>query len=136
VTADTGRPAGPDARSAESVSSAIESTVARVLVIGTYVAIGLVLVGVLGMLASGVDPLAHGAVPPFDLGAIPSEILAGNPVGFLWAGLVLVLALPIGRVTVAGVGFLAAGDRRLAVVSLLVVLVVLVSIVAAQRLEG
>ena len=47
-----------------------------------------------------------------------------------------VLALPLGRVIVAGVGFLAARDVRLALVSLAVLLVVLGSIVAAIRLEG
>ncbi len=53
--------------------------------------------------------------------------------GFLWAGIVVVMALPIGRVIVAGVGFFAAHERRLALVSLLVVLVVGLSIVAALR---
>ena len=38
---------------------------------------------------------------------------------------------PIGRVIVAGVGFLTAHDRRMALISLLVLLVVLASIVAA-----
>ena len=88
------------------------------------------------MLAAGIDPLAHGAVPPFELSTIPAEIAAGNPLGFLWLGLVAVLALPLGRVIVAGVGFFAAHDVRLALVSLAVLLVVLGSIVAAIRLEG
>ena len=59
------------------------------------------------MLATGTDPLDHGAIPPFDLAQIPSEMLALQPAGFLWAGIVLIIALPIGRVVVAGVGFLA-----------------------------
>ena len=63
-------------------------------------------------------------------------MLALQPAGFLWAGIVLVIALPIGRVVVAGVGFLAARDRRMALISLLVLLVVLASIVAAIGLEG
>ena len=130
---DGGRPAGRDS---VEVAFAIETTVARLLVAGTYLAIGLVLVGVIGMLAAGVDPFAHGAPPPFDLAQIPAEILALNPLGFLWLGLVLVLALPIGRVVVAGIGFLAAGDRRLALVSLGVILVVMASVLAAQLLGG
>jgi hypothetical protein len=47
-----------------------------------------------------------------------------------------VLALPLGRVVVAGGGFLAARDHRLAHVSLAVLLVVLGSIAAAIRLEA
>ena len=97
---------------------------------------GLILAGVVLMFATGVDPLAHGEVPPLRPGAILLDILALQPAGFLWAGIVLVIALPIGRVVVAGVGFLAAGDRRLALVSLLVLLVVLVSIIAALGLEA
>jgi uncharacterized membrane protein len=113
----------------------LEARISRLLVVGTYLAIGLVLLGVIGMLASGVDPLAL-ATPPFDLRQIPADIAAGRPEGFLWLGLVAVLALPLGRVVVAGVGFLAAGDTRLALVSLAVLLVVTGSIVAAVGLEG
>ena len=44
------------------------------------------------------------------------------------------MALPIGRVVVSGAGFYAAGSRRLALVSVLVVLVVTLSIVAALQI--
>jgi hypothetical protein len=43
------------------------------------------------------------------------------------------MALPVGRVVVAGAGFYAAGSRRLALVSALVVLVVTLSVIAASR---
>ncbi len=109
----------------------LEALIARLLVAGLWLAMGLVLVGVVLMLTTGTDPFAHGAIPPFDLAQIPSEMLALQPAGFLWAGIVLVIALPIGRVVVAGVGFLAAHDRRMALISLLVLLVVLASIGAA-----
>ena len=129
-------PVEPPAGTSADVAWRLESTISRLLVAGTYLAMGLIIVGVLLMLAAGIDPLAHGGVPPFDLSTIPAEIAAGNPLGFLWLGLVAVLALPLGRVVVAGVGFLAARDARLALVSLAVLLVVLGSIVAAIRLEG
>jgi uncharacterized membrane protein len=121
---------------AREAATGIETLVARILVVGTYVAVGLILVGVVLMLRSGIDPLAPGAFPPFDLTSIPSEIRAGNPTGFIWAGIVLVMALPIGRVVVSGAGFYAAGARRLALVSLLVVLVVTLSIIAAQKIAA
>ena len=113
----------------------LESRISRLLVAGTYLAIGLVLVGVVLMLASGVDPLTL-VTPPFDLRQIPADIAAGKPEGFLWLGLVAVLALPLGRVIVAGLGFLAARDARLALVSLAVLLVVTASILAAIGLES
>jgi uncharacterized membrane protein len=114
----------------------IEALVARLLTVGTYTAVALILAGVIGMLLTGVDPLAHGTPPPFDLRQIPVDVLALRPEGFLWAGLVLVMALPIGRVVVAGIGFLGSGDRRLALVSLAVLVVVAMSILAALGLEG
>jgi uncharacterized membrane protein len=136
VSAMAEPPVEPAAGSSADVAWRLESTISRLLVAGTYLAMGLILVGVVLMLAAGIDPLAHGGVPPFELAAIPADIAAGNPLGFLWLGLVAVLALPLGRVIVAGVGFLAARDVRLAFVSLAVLLVVLGSIVAAIRLEG
>ena len=114
----------------------MEALIARMLVVGLWLAMGLVLVGVVLMLANGTDPLDHGPIPPFELAQIPSEMLALKPAGFLWAGIVLIIALPIGRVMVAGVGFLAVHDRRMALISLLVLLVVLASILAAIGLGG
>jgi uncharacterized membrane protein len=129
-------PAGDATATARAdVAYRLESTISRLLVAGTYLAMALILIGVVLMLASGVDPLGP-TVPPFDLDAIPSQVAAGNPLGFLWLGLVTVLALPLGRVIVAGFGFLAARDVRLALVSLAVLLVVLGSIAAAIRLEA
>jgi len=122
--------------SSSDTAYAMEAAVASLLVVGTWLAMGLVLVGVVLMLAAGLDPLDHGAVPPFRLAAIPGEILALDPAGFLWAGIVLIIALPIGRVVVSGLGFLAARDVRMAAISLGVLVVVLVSVVSSVVLEG
>ena len=122
--------------SSSDTAYAMEAAVARLLVVGTWLAMGLVLVGVPLKLAAGLDPLDHGAVPPFRLAAIPGEILALDPAGFLWAGIVLIIALPIGRVVVSGLGFLAARDVRMAAISLGVLVVVLVSVVSSVVLEG
>lgn len=118
------------ARGAEA-AFALEALIGRLLVAGTWTAMGLILVGAVLMLATGIDPMAAGAFPPFDASQIPAQILALEPAGFLWAGIVLVIALPIGRVIVAGIGYVAARDGRLALVSLLVLLVVLASIATA-----
>ena len=128
-------PAAPGTSAATSAAEALEAAIGRLLVVGTWAAMALVLAGVLLLLASGMDPLTD-EIPPFDLRAIPSQVLALEPVGFLWAGIVLVILLPIGRVVVAGLAFVAARDWRLALVSFLVLLVVLVSIGAAIGLEA
>ena len=126
----------PGATTGADTAFVLEAIVGRILVIGTWTAMGLVLTGVVLMLASGVDPIAHGAMPRFDIGRVVPDMLALRALGFLWAGLVLIVALPIGRVIVSGVGFLAAGDTRQALISLGVFLVVLVSILAAMSFGG
>jgi len=105
-------------------------------VAGTWTAMVLVIAGVVLMFATGVDPMAHGGIPPYSLTAIPGQLLALEPEGFLWLGITLIIALPIGRVIVAGFGFLAVRDMRLVLISVAVLLVVLVSVVAAMGLEG
>jgi uncharacterized membrane protein len=114
----------------------LETIAARLLTWGTRIALGLVLVGVGGMAPAGIQPLAGGAFPPYSLTAIPGQVLALQPEGFIWAGMTLLVALPLGRVIVSGAGFLAAHDRRLALVSVLVLLVIGLSVLAARRLEG
>ena len=122
--------------SGAEVARTIESAIARLLIGGTYAAIALVLVGVVAMLAAGIDPVTHGQRPAFDLGRIPADLAALRPEGFLWAGLLVVLALPLGRVVVSGIGFYRGGDRGLSVVSLAVLLVVCASVVVALGLQG
>jgi uncharacterized membrane protein len=122
------------ATAARQAAYRIEALVARILVVGTYLAVGLILLGVAGMLAQGIDPLAVDTAPAFDLATIPSDIVSLQPAGFIWAGIVVVMTLPIGRVAVAGAGFFAAGERRLALVSVLVILVVALSLIAASQL--
>ncbi len=131
----TGR-AAPGRSSGQDAAFAIEAAIARLLTVGTYTAIGLVIIGVVGMLMSGIDPLADRTPPSFDLGQLPADLLAARPEAFVWVGLVTVLGLPVGRVVVAGVGFLAAGDRRLALVSAAVLLIVVASVAAAIGLGG
>ena len=126
---------GVSSRALDS-AAALERRIGRLLTGGTYGAMALMAVGVVLMLAGGTDPLAHGAIPPFHPGTVLADLLALRPLGFLWSGVILVILLPIGRVAVAGVGFLAARDRRMAGISLLVLLVVLASVSAALGLEG
>jgi uncharacterized membrane protein len=116
--------------------AAVESIIGRMLVIGDYVAMVFILIGVLGMLANSINPMTAIVPTSFDLASIPADIVALRPEGFLWLGIVTVIALPIGRVVFAGVSLLAAGERRLALVAMGVLLVVLVSILAAIGLDS
>jgi uncharacterized membrane protein len=95
---------------------AIEHTIARLLTWGTYLGVASLAIGVVAMLAAGISPLDPG-YPPFDIGSVPDDMLALRPAGFLWAGLLIVIATPPARVATALVGYLAARERAMAAIS-------------------
>jgi uncharacterized membrane protein len=121
---------------ASDTAARLEVLIGRLMVWGVYAAMALIVTGIVLAGLAGIDPLAHTLEPALDPVGIVTAMLALQPEGFLWAGIVLILAIPIGRVVVAGVGFLATGERRFALISLMVLLVVLVSIVTALGLES
>jgi uncharacterized membrane protein len=113
---------------------ALERTIGRLLTVGTYVSIGLLAIGLVGMLASGTGPLSGG--PALDLGRVPGDLVALHPAGFLWLGLIVAIATPSARVAASLVGFLLAGERAMAVVAALILIVIALSVVLAIGLEG
>jgi len=100
----------------------LEAQIGRVLTIGTYVSVGLIAVGVALMAVTGRSPLE--VAPALDLGRVAGDLLAMQPSGFLWLGLVLVLATPSARVVASLVGYARAGERGMALVSVLILLVI------------
>lgn len=103
-----------------------ERAIGRLLIALTYVATGLLLVGVLLMLASGISPSSGG--PRLDLPSLPIDLATLTPSGFLWLGLLAVIATPISRVGAAAVAFARAGERGLVGVSLAILLVIAAAI--------
>jgi len=100
----------------------LEATIARLLSIGTYASIGLIVVGVVLLLVAGTSPLD--TAPAFDLGRIPADLVALRPTAFLWLGIIGLLATPAARVTAALVGYARSGERRMVVVALLILVVI------------
>ena len=127
----------PDQRSATSRSERapatdpatvnLEVALAHVLQLGTYGSVGLIGLGVVLLLAAGGSPLAAG--PTFDLGAIPGDVAALRPAGFLWLGIVGVLATPALRVGRALLGFARRGERRMVAISASVLAVIAVGVI-------
>jgi uncharacterized membrane protein len=107
----------------------LERSVARLLTIGTYASIALLAAGVVAMVAAGRSPLD--AAPRFDPARILGDLAALRPEGFLWLGIVLVVATPSARVATSLVGYLRRADRPMAVVSVLILFVIGLSVVAA-----
>ena len=105
----------------------LEPALARVLQVGTYISIALVVVGTVLLLAGGISPLA--ASPALQVDRLLPDILAGRPAGFLWLGILGICATPALRVAAALVGFWRRGERRMVGVALLILVVVAAGVV-------
>ena len=107
--------------------AALDRTVARVLRWGIGASIALLAIGVALMVVDGVDPLGP-PPPPFDPAEIVPGILALDPLPFLWLGLIVAIATPSLRVLASLVGFTRTGQRRMALVSLGILVVIALSV--------
>jgi uncharacterized membrane protein len=108
--------------------ASLEARIGRLLSAGTYASIALVAVGVVLMAASGRSPLD--IAPGLDLGAIAGDMIALRPAGFLWLGLLLVLFTPSARVAAALVAYVRAGERGMAAVAVMILLVIALGVAA------
>jgi uncharacterized membrane protein len=120
--------------SQEPGPAGLEQSIARLLTIGTYASIALLVVGVGLMVVNGIAPLSGG--PAFDLARLGSDLAALRPAGFLWLGLLAVVATPTARVAVSLVGYARRGEQAMAVIAVLILLVIVTSVGLAQALEG
>ena len=117
---------GPAREGQTARAAGLEGRVAVLLRLGTYVAIGLIMCGVILMLAGGLSPLDP--APAFDPARLLDDLIALRPAGFLWLGLLVVLATPAARVALSVAGFVRAGEPRMAGVAVLVLLVIALGI--------
>jgi len=113
-----------DARAAAS-----EYRIGRLLIAMTYVAVGLLVVGVVLMIADGISPLSGG--PGLDLATLGSQLVALDPAAFLWLGLLAVVAAPIGRVIVAGVAYARQADWLMVAIALGILAIIAIGVGSA-----
>jgi uncharacterized membrane protein len=116
-------------RAGGSSAAGIEVRIARLLTVGTRVGIALLAVGSLLLVAAGISPLADDW-PPFDVASLPADLLALRPEAFLWLGLVVTISTPWLRVMAATIGFARAGERRMVLLGVAVLVVIVLAIVA------
>jgi uncharacterized membrane protein len=110
---------------------AAERSIGRLLIGMAYVAAGLLTIGLALMFVNGISPLDQG--PPLDPATLASQIAALDPAGFVWLGLLTIVAAPIGRIILAAIAFARDGDRLMVAISI-GILVVLGSGVAVALL--
>ena len=106
----------------------LESILARVLQAGTYASIALVAIGVVLFTGAGGSPLDPG--PPLDVAGIAADVAAGQPGGFLWLGVLGIVATPGLRVVGALIGFARRGERAMTIVAALILVVVALGVIA------
>ena len=123
----------PPTRDGRQAAREFEAVIGRLLIVLTYVAVGLLVTGVALMIVSGISPLDGG--PPLDLSTLLSDLLALSPSAFLWLGLIAVIATPVSRVIGAAIGFARGGDRPLVAVAVGILLVIALGIVTALGSE-
>lgn len=107
----------------------VERLIGRLLTVITYVSVGLLVIGVLLLLAGGTSPTSGG--PGFDPGRFEPDVLSLRPAGFLWLGLVAVIAAPVSRVAVALVSYVRARDWLMAGVSTAILVVIGIAVGSA-----
>jgi uncharacterized membrane protein len=126
--------AGSARSSQEPGAPGLEQSIARLLSLGTYTSIGLLVVGVVLMAMNGIAPLSGG--PAFDLARLVPDLAALRPAGFLWLGLVAVVATPTARVVASLVGYARGGEREMAFIASLILIVIAASVGLARALEA
>jgi uncharacterized membrane protein len=110
-------------------AAGIEARIARLLTLGTRLAIAFLAAGSVLLVAAGISPLAA-TWPPLDLAAIPEGLLRLQPEAYLWVGLIATIATPLLRVAAATIGFGRAGERRMVVLGVAVLVVIALAVVA------
>lgn len=111
-----------------SEAHSLESALARVLQIGTYASIALVAVGVILFIGRGSSPLDPGGPLAFD--RLLADVAALRAEGFLWLGVLGVVVTPGLRVAGALIGFARRGERAMAIVAFLILVVVAIGVIA------
>jgi uncharacterized membrane protein len=120
----SGKPPAPGVH----VMDPLERTVQRVLQAGVAVSFALMLAGVVLALARGEELAVH-VVP---LRELAGGLAALDPAAYVSLGLAVLIATPFLRVAGSLVAFLRLRDRRYALITAVVLLVMCVSVLAGQ----
>jgi uncharacterized membrane protein len=132
VSASTSAPVGRGASEARALTT--ERFIGRLLIGVTYVSVGLLVIGVVLMVADSISPTSGG--PPLDLPTLGAQLVALEPAAFLWLGMLAVVAAPIGRVIVAAVAYARESDWLMLGVSIAILLVIAIGVASSLTLTA
>ena len=105
----------------------LDVAVARLLSAGTIVAVAILAVGVILLALSGRSPLET-PFPELDPSRLGADLVALRPEGYLWLGLIAVIATPLGRVVASLVGYVRQGEQTMTWISLAILGVIAASV--------
>ena len=106
-----------------------ERLIGRLLSGVTYLSVALLLVGVVLLIVAGISPTSGG--PSMDPSRLIPDVVGLKPAGFLWLGLLAVIAAPISRVTVALLAYARDDDWLMVGVSSAILVVIAVAVGSA-----
>lgn len=110
---------------------ATRARVAKLYDLGARAAFVLALASVLLTLLAGVDPQPGPTAPPAVGDWLPS-LLALQPEAFIWAGIGVTALLPALAVVAAALGFARSGNRRPALMAVVVLVLLALTVIAAR----
>lgn len=116
-------------RNRDALAIDAERRIGRVLIAITYLSVALLIIGVGLLLSAGISPVSGG--PGLDLTTIGSEVVALGPAGFLWLGLLAVIAAPISRVVLAAVAYARSDDWQMVAISVAILAIIAVGVATA-----
>jgi uncharacterized membrane protein len=108
---------------------ATERQIGRLLIGIAYLSVGLLVIGVSLLLLDGISPLSGG--PALDLTVLAGQLTALDAAGFLWLGVLTVIATPVSRVLLAAVAYWRAGDWSMVGIALAILAVVAIGVLTA-----
>jgi uncharacterized membrane protein len=120
---------------ADAQALGVEDTIARLLIAGTLVGVAALAVGVVLMAAQGISPTSE-TYPAFDAGRLLPDLVALRAEGFLWAGIVVLVATPVARVIGELVSFAVRRDRLMVGVSAAILGIIVLSVALAIEAEA
>lgn len=113
--------------------AAYERSIGRLLIRITYLAVVLLVLGVVAMIAAGISPLD--TPPALDVAGLIAAIGALRPEGLLWLGIIAVIATPIIRVLAAAFTYARGAEWRMVAISVAILAVIAIGVVTTLITE-